>query len=215
MTTLLYSNIRQISDDEIGQYLENLPGFMKAQVMRYKHKSDQKSRLLARLMLLYSMEETGVDFLLKNWKVNTYNKPSIDGWYHFNISHSGELVVLSYSNDPIGVDIEQQIQIDFKELIGCFHPEERSILEQSGNDKKCFYTFWSRKESLLKAVGTGITDELDQINCAHSCVHYQGTSWNFHPVTIHPEYSLHLCSSIRHETPVIKSFSPLNRAVHV
>jgi len=82
---------------------------------------------------------------------------------HFNISHSEELALFACMlHQEIGIDIEK-ITTDFKEEIAkrFFSNEEYKNLMQLPEKKRAamFYEYWSRKEAILKAVGTGLFQE--------------------------------------------------------
>ncbi len=85
---------------------------------------------------------------------------------HFNLSHSGDLILLGFSTQPIGVDIEF-INPDFpydEVLNNYFSPKEIEFVNRnSGRD--AFYKLWTRKEAYLKAIGKGISDDLMKVPC--------------------------------------------------
>ena len=88
------------------------------------------------------------------YKLSESNKPYSDKIY-FNISHSNNLVVLSTSlTYNIGVDIEliKEIKENVKEYISS--KEEYEYIKTDKN----FFEIWTSKESLAKAIGTGIKD---------------------------------------------------------
>jgi 4'-phosphopantetheinyl transferase len=72
-----------------------------------------------------------------------------------SISHSGEVAGLAlYSGAPVGLDVEALRPIDFSPLLDeVCSPSERAAV-RSVRD---FYTCWTRKESLLKATGVGLS----------------------------------------------------------
>ncbi len=78
----------------------------------------------------------------------------------FNISHSGDWVVLAHKkgNNKIGIDIEYiDKAIDFATL----KPITFSKIEQSYI--VCpftFFTLWAKKEALIKTVGKGFLDDM-------------------------------------------------------
>ena len=99
---------------------------------------------------------------------NDFGKPSLAEKYkkiNFNLSHSSGLSALAFSTgSEIGVDVEKiDPEFDFN-LIAKAHfsrAENSFIHEVPGKERERFYIVWTRKEALLKAVGTGIGDYLD------------------------------------------------------
>lgn len=98
-------------------------------------------------------------------------KPFLPGAAAFNISHSRDLVALAIAPTPgaaIGVDLERNGRdwpVD--DLIDrVCHPRERAHLALLTGDVRrgAFLTCWTRKEAALKAVGSGLVDDLPAIN---------------------------------------------------
>jgi 4'-phosphopantetheinyl transferase len=95
---------------------------------------------------------------------NAFNKPYLADHtqYKFNISHSGNrgLIAISHGHE-VGVDIEQLRSIDTNPNLTdfVFSPEEKKVFQQLEVDKKqeFFFTCWVKKESILKAIGTGFS----------------------------------------------------------
>ncbi len=81
----------------------------------------------------------------------------------FNLSHSGEWGILAIIKGyPVGVDIELiETALDYAQLTGhYFDPWETQILSQYPSEKRRrgFYRLWTRKEAVLKMLGTGFTE---------------------------------------------------------
>lgn len=117
-----------------------------------------------------------------NLKINKYGKPYISGYSEidFNVSHSGEYVILGIAyNRIIGVDIEKiDMKIDLSICEAVFSPFELVQVKNAFD----FYLLWVKKEAYLKCVGSGfatnlyqktrLTTELIQIN--NKCEIYAG-----------------------------------------
>ena len=87
----------------------------------------------------------------------------------FNISHTGDLALFAFSSDlEVGVDVEQvrarpgldEIAEKYfsaaeAEMVGGLMDEERDSL---------FATYWTRKEALYKAMGTGIANRPETVD---------------------------------------------------
>lgn len=99
-----------------------------------------------------------------------FNKPVLASHSNleFNISHSGSFIILGFTKRvSIGVDIEfMDSKVDLYNLIyNTMSSVEVSSILNSGNPREIFYKLWTRKESLLKGIGIGLTDRLKDINC--------------------------------------------------
>lgn len=193
MLKILYSNIHEVPDKEIGSYLQRLPAAMRSDVTRYVCLDDQKSSLVARLLLYHSLSEEGKLHLLAGWQRDLANKPFIEGWHPFNISHAGDLVIFSCGDTISGIDIEKVVPLNYKELSTYFHPQEQDYILGSADIQQSFFEIWVKKEALLKAIGTGIVNGLTHFNCVHNQVMHEGACWYLHPLNIHPDYTGYLC----------------------
>lgn len=81
---------------------------------------------------------------------------------HFNLSHSGDLALLALTRDvEVGIDLEFPApERPFEKLIErFFSSEEAEAIRRLPPEQLCaaFYRCWTRKEALLKGVGTGIS----------------------------------------------------------
>lgn len=94
-----------------------------------------------------------------------HGKPYIAGnpWY-FNISHSGEYLILVQSRYEVGVDIQLKRSCDVEKLVKkcCTQEEKQWILEGGSKEDKLhrFYRIWCRKEAYGKYLGCGLTTEV-------------------------------------------------------
>ncbi|MGE7594669.1 4'-phosphopantetheinyl transferase family protein [Peribacillus frigoritolerans] len=86
-------------------------------------------------------------------------KPHLAGGrIHFNISHSGDWVVVGIHNDSIGVDIEEVKDFNIYEIANStFSSDELMYLIKSpkANQIEIFFKMWTLKESWLKCIGSG------------------------------------------------------------
>jgi len=100
------------------------------------------------------------------FKFNDNGKPFVDG-ISFNISHSGNYVLIAASGYSLGIDIElMSKKFDFENVIEfCFNDPESEKIKTAHNSREMFYTLWTRKEAILKATGEGLVDDLLTINC--------------------------------------------------
>lgn len=130
-------------------------------IIRYKNELDKKRSLLAELLIQKAvMEKTG----LKNAAIsrNKYGKPYIKDVenFYFNISHSGNYVVIGVSEKEIGIDIEKKDRVDYRVAERFFSKKEvQAIFSCSGEQEKIdtFYQIWTLKESYVKVLGKGLS----------------------------------------------------------
>lgn len=99
---------------------------------------------------------------------NAYGRPYLPTHpeLSFNISHTNGLIALAVAQaGEIGMDIER-LQTDRatpKLADECFAASERAALHSVTPDSfdEMFFTYWTLKESYIKALGTGLSTALD------------------------------------------------------
>ncbi|QJR21070.1 hypothetical protein BREVNS_0320 [Brevinematales bacterium NS] len=130
-------------------------------VLRESRKRTEVSSLAKRWAMERLRERAGEEII---WEVDEWGKPFClsHPTCHFNIAHSGQLVLLACDERPVGVDIERIVPRDFLALTERFyHPEERVWV---GTDEAKFYEVWTAKEAYLKAKGIGIRVRLSSFS---------------------------------------------------
>jgi 4'-phosphopantetheinyl transferase len=91
------------------------------------------------------------------------------GLLEFNLSHSGARALIGLA-DPtaLGVDIEEIRQIPDAVRIARMHfaPDEAAALAKLPPDaiETAFFGLWTRKEAVVKALGTGLSLPLDRFS---------------------------------------------------
>lgn len=88
-------------------------------------------------------------------------------WLHFNISHSEDYAIIAVSRKKVGIDVEFMSEdFNFNEILpDIFNDNEILSIQNSANKKHAFYTSWTRKEALVKALGKGIDEDFKYIPC--------------------------------------------------
>lgn len=99
---------------------------------------------------------------------NEYGKPFVEKINtKFNISKTGNNFIIAFTNeDEIGIDIElisSDKVFSHKEIFFSLNEIELIRKDKSINT---FYKLWTRKESFLKFLGTGITENVNEISLA-------------------------------------------------
>lgn len=120
--------------------------------------------------------ELGIPANIVSYNYGKQGKPQLDvkrmeerlcgkepeGWYrplHFNLSHSGEYVVLAVSDQAVGVDIEYKKKNALGIAKRFFCPEEYEIILAADGEKaqeQLFLEYWTMKEAYVKYSGKGL-----------------------------------------------------------
>lgn len=118
------------------------------------------TRALVRLVLSERLQAAPADLRLGRTDAG---KPTVHG-LHFNLSHSGDLIVLAINErQDVGVDVERRRLVERVDALvhRWLTAEERSDLAKEIADgveqSESFLRVWSRKEARLKALGVGIS----------------------------------------------------------
>jgi len=157
------------TENQIESFIDFLSFDEKKRASKFKFPKDRQVFVVARGMLRYLS-----GFYLKEhpktieFKYSEYGRPSFlqDFRINFNVSHSGNRIIIGFSKEQIiGVDIEK-IKSDFAPLDlakNFFSTEEVKALSQTKEPEmfQAFYRCWTRKESFIKAVGEGLSYPLD------------------------------------------------------
>lgn len=95
-----------------------------------------------------------------------HKKPTVKD-IEFNISHTGDYVLIAVSPKPVGIDVEYlNTEFDFKSILDItFSKKEIDFIGNGDINPANFYAMWTRKEALLKASGEGVSDNLHLIDC--------------------------------------------------
>lgn len=92
---------------------------------------------------------------------NEHGKPYLEHGPCFSISHSGGIAVLAVSEDGIGADIEK-LRTPNMRIVKRFFSEEEAVPAMLS--PKSFTRLWTRKEAVLKLLGTGLSVSPKKIN---------------------------------------------------
>jgi 4'-phosphopantetheinyl transferase len=92
-----------------------------------------------------------------------HGRPVLDGGPEFSLSHTRGAFAVAISPAVVGVDLEGPHRpAVVREVVDSLHPHERSEIASHRPEARpaAFARAWTRKESYLKAIGTGLTRDL-------------------------------------------------------
>lgn len=134
---------------------------------------------------------------------NEYGKPFLPNHtdIHFNISHSGEYVICAMDSAPIGIDIEKEKVRDFETIQSHFFAPQEILYVNNckASVQSSFYDIWTRKESYLKAIGTGFYTDSALFSVVHwnrlvSSLELGMQKWFLKPYSDIPNYKVAVCA---------------------
>lgn len=133
-------------------------------INKFKNDADYNRSVYADIMIRQFFMEK---FSLTNEEVkivyDSLGKPYVENYgnVYFSVSHSGSYVMAAFGLKPIGVDVEELRNMDFKGLASRYfdHLEENYIFDIDDKDEimKRFYEIWTVKESYTKLLGAGLS----------------------------------------------------------
>ena len=147
LVTIVFAHIDSVKDD-----FSNLSFLL-----------DEDYEYLKKFIPLETKKERAISQYFKRkyigqYYVSEYGKPMSKNTY-FNISHSHGLVVIAIAKKEVGIDIE--LVREAEENIRSFISSEEEYLYIK--DNASFYEIWTSKESLTKALGSGINIDIKKI----------------------------------------------------
>lgn len=144
------------------------------------------------LGLCLDVEPSEVDFIFHEHK-----KPTANG-IEFNISHTGDYVLIAVSPTPVGIDIEHlNRDFDFKSILDItFSKNEIAYIGDKDIDPTNFYVMWTRKEALLKASGEGVSDNLHLIECLNEHLEYHKKVFKMRTFMIEENYIASIATTL-------------------
>lgn len=163
MIKIFYFNKRGIQKKDIQKCLGFLSEEEIEKYKKYKKEDDAENFAFARffskniLSGIFNIEAEKIVFEIQPHGKPKLKFPEIKN-FDFNISHSGEMIVVAINDQgDVGVDIEKIQEIDFS-LINefCTKNEEIYINKNIEEKLKRFYEIWTLKEAYLKALGKGL-----------------------------------------------------------
>jgi 4'-phosphopantetheinyl transferase len=156
---------------DIGGLREVLDTEERARAERYRFEEDRHRSIVARGTVRRLLgRRLGRDPRDLRFVEGPQGKPAlIGGELEFNVSHSGDRVAIAIAEGgPIGVDIEVE-QPRMTDLVVLarryFSPGEALAVEKAAEQAPdqampLFFTIWTAKEAVIKAVGGGLSIQL-------------------------------------------------------
>ncbi|HUM53051.1 MAG TPA: 4'-phosphopantetheinyl transferase superfamily protein [Chitinophagales bacterium] len=147
----------KISDVIYNDFLLQLPEHFQKEIAAYKHWQSAQNSLLGKIILLFALKKIGLSFSLNDLKIGKKDRPFLDATFDFNISHSGNIIVVALiKSAKIGVDVEKHRSINLPLFKKYFDDEEWKSIEQNQEPLKTFFDYWTIKESAIKHDGRGV-----------------------------------------------------------
>ena len=186
-----------IKENSIQQLLQELPASLRSKALRYQTDLSAYNYVVGRILLKRALENFGLDNDLEKIDFQESGKPIVSG-IHFNISHSDHQVVCAFSKDgQLGVDLEKIRPINFEDFTSVFTAQEWTAIKGAEYPLRAFYWFWTRKESIIKALGRNLS-YLHQIELDVTLDHFvvDEKPWFLRDLDVGKDYIGAICCEI-------------------
>jgi 4'-phosphopantetheinyl transferase len=160
----LYAQTLPVAEDLLAKLYTVLNQEEQQRAARYHFERDRTRFIVARGLLRYLLSaylnKPAVDIV---FEYGPQGKPTVaDSTVQFNVSHSDDCVLIGIGyHHPLGVDVEHMMRtIEIDSIAARFFTtnEARQIQALSGiAQRRAFFNVWTRKEALLKAIGSGLS----------------------------------------------------------
>ena len=163
MTRIYYTFIQENSHSLLlKRFSMDFPENYQNKIKNFRRWQDAQLSLLGLYLLRYSLKQFEKKLDISELNFNSNSKPYLNGEnLEFNISHSGDIVVCAISDQfEIGIDIEILKDIDVGDFKGQMTDNELKKVIYANDVTASFFDFWTQKEAVLKAQGSGIIEFL-------------------------------------------------------
>lgn len=180
----------------LNAVLSRLPEDAQERYASYFQQADRLRFLAGRLLLRKGLVLSGLPENQREPDKTAFGKPFFPELpaFHFNISHSGNLVVCACStHTEIGIDIEQIRAItigDFRDFI----PEDQWKDIFSDRSFSAFYRYWTSLEATLKAIGKGLSLPINALTFHQDFIAAESHRYFIHRMPVDRNYTCALAT---------------------
>lgn len=158
--------------------LAQVPIPLHTKILSYRKWEDRQRSLFGKLILQKLLKAFDSSLSLEMLQYSKLERPYLPGPLDFNISHSGSYVVCAaVRNSRIGIDVEMKADYDSDSFYLTMSPAQIQKIESSSNPHLEFLRFWTVKESVAKAMGTGLTTPFPQLQTDFETLFFQDKIW--------------------------------------
>lgn len=182
-TEIYTLDIKKISRTEIDAAYFSMSSERRKKCDGFRFQSDKDLCVAADMLLRRVLsEKTGIPPEELVFSVSENGKPYLEnGEYHFNVSHSGNMVAVAVNEScPVGIDVEKIRPVSARISKRAFSDADMRFvfdgpvipegLQEDRETLLRFFTVWTYKEAFVKMTGEGICGNIktlsyDKNNC--------------------------------------------------
>ncbi len=193
MTSLyILQNRLALPTHHIEKYQSALPEYMQHKARQFRFWQDKQAYIFGKLLINRISSDFNISYTLKDLEYNPYNRPYLPGPLDFNISHSG-CYILGLASDEcrVGIDVEKIEAFNCEGWESQIPPAYWQRIQKacSLNNWEPFYNFWTKKEAVLKAYGTGLALPIPSFQSFGDAIAIQDHIYYSHKLEFDKAYS--------------------------
>lgn len=158
-------HIPDLTEEQAERLLDSLPSWRREAALRFRFPQGRLACAVGYVELLRGLRlRFGIEGC-PSFCYNEHGKPFLPLYpdVHFSISHCKTAVGCLTSNRPCGLDIEH-IRTAKPDLVNhTMNRQEAADIFNAPNPDVAFTRLWTRKEAVLKLLGTGLVDDLHHV----------------------------------------------------
>ena len=170
MAKLYLSSIRSLDlSDNYDRAYSVVSIDRKEKAASFKNEESRKRTIMGEILIRKALSDLNRKYDMFEYAYGKYGKPYLKNMpdFCFNISHSGDYVLLGVSGKEIGCDIELIRKRDLKIAKRFFTAQEyEDIIRVKNEDDRMslFFSYWVLKESYIKQSGLGLSEPLNSFS---------------------------------------------------
>ena len=192
------------NDNDFDSCIKHVPLPQRRKILAAKFNPQRLERLAGYLLACYALSENASLHEFPVYHRDKFGRPSISSLKgDFNITHTDGFAAVAIGTVRLGLDAEKIKQLDgLLDLAKKnYTAEEYDFLCAASEEDltPLFYTLWTAKESLLKAVGSGFSISPDSFSLVDSSglvdhLEFQMNSWRLYRLPDQYGCKISLCT---------------------
>lgn len=162
----LFTDYDLITSEIEQQLLDKLPPKRREKALRFKPKDGRLSCIIGYLLFLYGYKNLYHKKDLPDFAITENFKPylSEERDIHFNISHCKGAACCIFSDEPVGIDIQELRHGKMDAMLRVCSEDEQATIRNSDDPPMEFCRIWSIKEAISKQSGEGIFRDIRNLS---------------------------------------------------
>lgn len=159
-TIHVWQDVLDRTPAEVASFLTILSSDERGRAQRLRRTEDRVQFIVGRGLLREVLARyVGGAAASLRFVYNAFGKPALNPpAVEFNVSHAANRLLIAVAKQPVGIDLEQIREVDYRGLAQTALPAEaQAELARAvpGKMADVFFGLWTRHEACVKAVGSG------------------------------------------------------------